>query len=157
VAWGYTLALPSPYRHSDVLSAKPDSAEPKGSDAFTARTPQDEASAKKPCETACEVWNYVASVEVWTNTGATTARQWADDPNRAGWAAGQRVEDFMLNGRQAARIISGARGPLTYVVANGGRMYVLSYKIYPFPDFSVPAGASREKLEAIMNSFVVTQ
>ena len=158
VAWGYTLALPPPYRHSDALSFKsppPDAGEPKGSDAFTARTLQDEAAVNKNCETACEIWNYVAEVEVWTNAGTMTARQWADDPNRAGWSASQRVEDFTLNGRPAARTINGTRGPLTYVVASGGRMYVLSYKVYPFPDFSVPTGATRDKLEAIMNSFVI--
>jgi hypothetical protein len=103
------------------------------------------------CETACEVWNYVAEVEVWTNAPSMTARQWADDPNRAGWFAGQQVEDFTLNGLPAARIINGARGPLTYVVASGGRIYALSYKVYG--GFAVPPGASVDKLVAIMDSF----
>jgi len=152
--WQYSLVLPSPYRHSDVLSLKsppPDPGQPKGSDGFTPRTPQDEASLNKSCETACEIWNYAADVEVWTNAPSMTAREWADDPSRAGVSAGQRVEDFTLNGRPAARIINGTRGPLTYVVANGGRIYVMSYKIYE--GFAVPPGASKDKLEAIMNSF----
>jgi hypothetical protein len=131
--WQYSLVLPPPYRHSDVLSFKsppPTSGEPRGSDGFTARTPQDEASVNRSCETACEIWNYAAEVEIWTNAPSMSAREWADDPNRAGWFSGQRVEDFTLNGRPAARIINGARGPLTYVVANAGRMYVMSYRIY---------------------------
>src|SRR2546430_13013019 len=90
---------------------------------------------------------YAAEVEVWTNAPSMTAREWADDPNRAGWLAGQRVEDFTLNGRAAARIIDGARGPLTYVVANGGRMDVISYKVYQ--GLAGPAGDDRAKHAAI--------
>src|SRR5207248_4054023 len=68
--WQYSLVLPPPYRHSDILSFKsppPDPGQPKGSDVFTPRTPQDEAALTSNCETDCEISNYVARVEVWTD------------------------------------------------------------------------------------------
>ena len=151
--WQYSLVLPPPYRHSDILSFKsppPDPGQPKGSDAFTPRTPQDEASLTSNCETDCEIWNYVARVEVWTDVGAMTAREWATS-NRFGHASGEQIVDVTVDGHPAVKVTNGTRGPVAYVVANAGRMYVLSYKISDL--FPVPPGGSKEKLEAILASF----
>ncbi len=151
--WQYSLVLPPPYRRSDILSFKsppPDPGQPKGSDAFTPRTPQDEASLTSNCETDCEIWNYVARVEVWTDAGAMTAREWATS-NRFGHASGEQIVDVTVDGHPAVKVTNGTRGPVAYVVANAGRMYVLSYKISDL--FPVPPGGSKEKLEAILASF----
>jgi len=131
-------------------SPPPDPGQPKGSDAFTPRTPQDEASLTSNCETDCEIWNYVARVEVWTDAGAMTAREWATS-NRFGHASGEQIVDVTVDGHPAAKVTNGTRGPVAYVVANAGRMYVLSYKISDL--FPVPPGGSKEKLEAILASF----
>ena len=154
--WQYSLVLPPPYRHSDVLSFKsppPDPGQPKGSDAFTPRTPQNEGSLTSDCETDCEIWNYVARVEVWTDAGAMTAREWATS-KRFGHASGEQVVDVTVDGHPAVKVTNGTRGPVAYVVANAGRMYVLSYKISDL--FPVPPAASKEKLEAILASFKLT-
>jgi len=131
-------------------SPPPDPGQPKGSDAFTPRTPQDEASLTSNCETDCEIWNYVARVEVWTDVGAMTAREWATS-NRFGHASGEQIVDVTVDGHPAVKVTNGTRGPVAYVVANAGRMYVLSYKISDL--FPVPPGGSKEKLEAILASF----
>ena len=151
--WQYSLVLPSPYRHSDLLSFKsipPEPQQPKASDAFTARTLEDERATSSPCETSCPAWNYVVTVEVWTNAGSMSPREWVDS-GHAGFFAGQKVEDTTISGRPAVRVTSAEGRPFKWLVAKEGRMYVLDEMVND--QMPVPPGASRDKLDAIVASF----
>ena len=152
-AWQYSLVLPPPYRHSDLLSFKsipPEPQQPKASDAFTARTLEDERATSSPCETSCPAWNYVVTVEVWTNAGSMSPREWVDS-GHAGFFAGQKVEDTTISGRPAVRVTSAEGRPFKWLVAKEGRMYVLDEIVND--QMPVPPGASRDKLDAIVASF----
>ena len=151
--WQYSLVLPPPYRHSDLLSFKsipPEPQQPKASDAFTARTVEDERATSSPCETSCPAWNYVVTVEVWTNAGSMSPREWVDS-GHAGFFAGQKVEDTTISGRPAVRVTSAEGRPFKWLVAKEGRMYVLDEMVND--QMPVPPGASRDKLDAIVASF----
>jgi hypothetical protein len=153
VTWSYSLVLPPPYRHSDLLSFKsvpPDPQQPKASDAFTARTPEDERATSNPCETSCPAWNYVVTVEVWTNAGSMTPREWVDS-GHAGFFAGQKLEDTTMSGRPAVRVTTAEGRPFKWLVAKDGRMYVLDELVND--QMPIPPGASRDKLDAIVASF----
>ena len=153
--WAYALTLPSPYRHSDLLSFKsppPDPGQPKGSDVFTARTVDDEAANSSPCESGCPAWSYVAVVEVSTDAGSMTPRQWYDS-GRVGFNSGEQVENTTVSGRPALKITNGARYVVEYIVAKDGRMYVIGYRPRIFDRYPPPAGASNEKVDAILASF----
>ncbi|MEP7003427.1 MAG: hypothetical protein ABI888_02710 [Chloroflexota bacterium] len=150
----YKLAvvLPTPYRKSLTLSfdAQP-SGHPAAQDAFTARTTADEATfAAVRCETACEVWNYVALIAVYTDAAGQTPRQWFD-AGGAGHATGEKVDAVTIDGRAALKVTNGARFPLQYIVADRGRMYLLAYEVHSLQP--VPAGASTDKLDQILASF----
>jgi len=151
--WQYSLVLPPPYRHSTLLSFKsipPEPQQPKASDAFTARTLEDERATSSPCETSCPAWNYVVTVEVWTNAGSMSPREWVDS-GHAGFFAGQKVEDTTISGRPAVRVTSAEGRPFKWLVAKEGRMYVLDEMVND--QMPVPPGASRDKLDAIVASF----
>ena len=151
--WQYSLVLPPPYRHSDLLSFKsipPEPQQPKASNAFTARTLEDERATSSPCETSCPAWNYVVTVEVWTNAGSMSPREWVDS-GHAGFFAGQKVEDTTISGRPAVRVTSAEGRPFKWLVAKEGRMYVLDEMVND--QMPVPPGASRDKLDAIVASF----
>ena len=151
--WQYSLVLPPPYRHSDLLSFKsipPEPQQPKASNAFTARTLEDERATSSPCETSCPAWNYVVTVEVWTNAGSMSPREWVDS-GHAGFFAGQKVEDTTISGRPAVRVTSAEGRPFKWLVAKEGRMYVLDEIVND--QMPVPPGASRDKLDAIVASF----
>ena len=151
--WQYSLVLPPPTRHSDLLSFKsipPEPQQPKASDAFTARTVEDERATSSPCETSCPAWNYVVTVEVWTNAGSMSPREWVDS-GHAGFFAGQKVEDTTISGRPAVRVTSAEGRPFKWLVAKEGRMYVLDEIVND--QMPVPPGASRDKLDAIVASF----
>ena len=151
--WQYSLVLPPPYRHSDLLSFKsipPEPQQPKASDAFTARTVEDERATSSPCETSCPAWNYVVTVEVWTNAGSMSPREWVDS-GHAGFFAGQKVEDTTISGRPAVRVTSAEGRPFKWLVAKEGRMYVLDEIVND--QMPVPPGASRDRLDAIVASF----
>ena len=153
VTWQYSLVLPPPYRHSDLLSFKsipPDPQQPKASDAFTARTLEDERATSSPCETSCPARNYVVTVGVWTNAGSMSPRDWVDS-GRAGFFAGQKVEDTTISGRPAVRVTSAEGRPFKWLVAKDGRMYVLDEMVND--QMPVPLGATRDKLDAIVASF----
>jgi hypothetical protein len=155
--WGYALTLPAPYRHSDLLSFKsqpPDPQQPKGSDVFTARTVDDETANASPCQTGCPAWSYVAVVEVSTDAGSMTPRQWYES-GRVGFSSGEQVEDTTLSGRPAVKITNGARYVVEYIVANAGRMYLVGSRPRIFDSYPPPAGASNEKLAAILASFTL--
>ena len=151
--WQYSLVLPPPYRHSDLLSFKsiqPEPQQPKASNAFTARTLEDERATSSPCETSCPAWNYVVTVEVWTNAGSMSPREWVDS-GHAGFFAGQKVEDITISGRPAVRVTSAEGRPFKWLVPKEGRMYVLDEIVND--QMPVPPGASRDRLDAIVASF----
>ena len=149
----FSVVLPEPYRRSDKLSFSGLSAgHPAAQDAFTARTPEDDAiaAADTHCETACAVWNYVAHVVVFTDVPTQTPRQWFD-AGGAGHAVGETTADITIDGRSALKVINGAGYPVQYIVADRGRMFSLAYTLRT--DQPAPAGASKEKLDAILASF----
>ncbi len=147
----FTVALPAPYRKSVPLSFDSQAGHPMAQDAFTPRTTADEAALSAVrCETACEIWNYVAHVAVYTDAAAQTPRQWFD-AGGAGHATGEKVEDITIDGRAALKVTNGSRFALQYIVADRGRMYLIAYETHSLQP--VPAGASTDKLDQIVASF----
>ena len=145
----FSVALPDPYRSSARLSIGSTGGQrPAATDAFTARTEQDEAASIRPCETACPVWNYVAVVHVFTGTGAQTPREFYD---AFSYSQGQILADITVDGHQALKVTNAPSYPIEMLIKDGDRMFMLGYSIYE--DFDVPAGASREKLDQILASF----
>lgn len=149
----FSLELPAPYRKTARLSILDSGGtRPAAQDAFTARTPDDEVISGQRCgETSCAIWNYVAVVEVWPDEASTGApREWYQ---RYSYAAGERLQELILDGRPAVRIDGGATYPVQYIIRDGTRVFRVAYLIYP-PDFGpTPVGASRDKLEQILASF----
>ena len=149
---GFSVTLPDPYRRS-VLSRTFPSDKPAAQDAFTARTAADEETlARDQCETACRIWNYVALVEVFPNEAGTgTPREWY---TRFSYAAGEKIQEVLVDGRPAVRVDGGATYTVQYVIRDGDRVVRAAYLIAP-PDLlgPPPAGASRDKLEQILASF----
>ncbi len=148
--WKFSVVLPPPYRRSSRLSLENTGGQrPAAQDAFTARTEQDEAAlAAQNCQTACPIWNFVAVVEVNTGAGSQTPRQWYAS---GGGATGERIEDITIDGRPAIRVIDGVPYPVQYIVKDGDRMFRIAYQIYG--GVPAPAGATKDKVEAILSSF----
>lgn len=147
----FAVVLPLPYRKSAVLSLpSTGSNNPAAHDAFTGRTEADEARlATVQCETACEIWNYVAVVEIYTGISAqTTPREWYTS---RGGSVAQKIEDVTVDRRPAIRVTDGGRYPMQLVVKDGERMFVVAYQIYSLRP--APPGASKEKLDQILASF----
>jgi hypothetical protein len=148
---GLSMILPEPYRRSS-LSRTFQGDKPAAQDAFTARTAADEeALSRDQCETACRIWNYVALVEVFPHEAGTGApREWY---TRFSYAAGERIEEVMVDGRPAVRVDGGATYTVQYVIRDGDRIVRAAYLILP-PDLlgPPPVGASRDKLEQILAS-----
>jgi hypothetical protein len=147
--WKFSVVLPSPYRRSTRLSREDPGQRPAVDDVFTARTDADEAAlVAQGCSTECEVFTYAATVQVTTGTGSQTPRQFYT-ANRG--ATGEQIEDVTVDGHQAIKVTNGATYALAYVVKNGDNMFTVAYTI--FPGKPVPAGASKDKLDAILTSF----
>jgi hypothetical protein len=145
----YSLALPAPYRHSDHLSYDGVSGRPAAQDVFTARMLADEAAGESG-ETASPNWNYVVVVHVFTGVGLDTPRSFYTS---FGGAVGESIADTTVDGRQAIKVTNGMY-PLQYVIKDGTRIFSVSYQTYE--SFSVPAGATKEKLVAMIESFRFT-
>lgn len=153
----FSVVLPAPYRKSTRLSfVKPAGQQPAAEDAFTARTDADEAAiGTDGCHTACPTWNYTAYVSVNTGTGSRTLREFY--ATEEGGTATQTIEDTTVDGRAAIRVTNGARYPMQFIVTDGDRIVVVAYQLYPTSTgISVPAGATKEKLDAILTSFRFT-
>lgn len=148
----FSVVLPPLFRKSAVLSLPPTGGNnPSAADAFTARTEADEARlAPVRCETACEIWNYVAVVQVYTGVNAeTTPRQWYTS---RGGTTREKIEEITVDHRSAIRVTNGAQYPVELVVKDGDRMFVVAYQIYSLP---APPGATQEALEQILASFKI--
>ena len=154
----YYFTLPAPYRRSDVLSSDhsgPDVASgklPATSEAFTVRTQSEEATlAAQRCDAACPIWNYVAVVEMYTNLDSP--RTWY---TKRGGAAGETIQDLVIDGRAAVKVTNGATYPVQIIINDRTWMLRVAYQLYA--DFGpTPAGASQAKLEQILASFRFTQ
>jgi hypothetical protein len=145
--WKFSVALPSPYRRSTRLSIE--GQRPGPQDVFTARSDADEAAVvAQNCQTECEGFTYTVIVQVTTGTGSQTPREFYT-ANRG--ATGEQIDDVTVDGHQAIKVTNGATYPLAYVVKNGDNMFTVAYQI--FPGKPVPAGASKDKLDAILTSF----
>jgi hypothetical protein len=144
----FNLELPSPYRNSARLSNPNMGARPVAQDVFTARPDANEATvAGTGCQTACPIWNYVAVVQIYTGAASDTPREWY---TRSSGAAGERIEETTVDGRQAIKITNG-NYPLQYFIKDGDRMFRVAEVIYS--DLPVPDGASVFKLQQILTSF----
>lgn len=143
----YSVVLPQPFRHSDHLSLEGLAGRPALQDVFTARTPADETANESSSQTASPTWNYVVVVHVFTGVGSDTPRAFY---TTFGGAVGESIVDATVDGRQAVKVTNGTY-PLLYVIKDGSRMFQVGYRTYDF--FSVPTGATTEKLVAILDSF----
>jgi hypothetical protein len=147
----FSLSLPVPYRNSARLSYSNTGGGPAAQDAFTARTDADESTVSGTrCETACPIWNYVAVIQVYTGVGSQTPRQFY---TAFGGAVGEMIEDTTVDGRQAVKVTNGVPYQFQYLVKDGDRIFRIADQMYPADMFSVPAGASKSKLEQILSSF----
>jgi hypothetical protein len=149
----FSVVLPTPYRKSSRVSMVfAGSTRPAAQDAFTARTDQDEASIDTSgCHTACPLWQYVAFVIVNTGTGSETPRQYYA---AQGGSVSQVIEDTTVDGRTAIRVTNGVPYPMQFIVKDGDRIFVVAYQIYPPENgMAIPAGATKDKLDAILASF----
>jgi hypothetical protein len=150
--WKFSVSLPDPYRRSVRLSiTSTGGSRPAAADAFTARTEADEATlANQRCETACAIWNYVAVVDEFTGTGTQSPR---DFYNAFSFSRDQQIEDITVDGHRAVKVTNGPSYPIEYLIKDGDRMFMLGYTIYSPGTYDVPAGATKEKLDAILASF----
>lgn len=148
-SYKYSLVLPEPYRHSDQLSLE-STGRPALQDVLTPRTPTDEATTAGSGQTASPAWNYVAVVQIYTGVSDTPRGFYTT----SGGAVGESIIDTTVDGRQAIKVTNGAPYPLQYLIKDGSRMLRVAYQIYP--DMAVPAGATRAKLIAILESFRFT-
>jgi hypothetical protein len=148
----FSVVLPPPYRRSNVVSIdRPDGQFPSIQDAFTPWSDADEIRLTVNCHTACPTWNYVAFVNVYPGKGSQTLRQFYDSQ---GGNVTQKFEDATVDGRPALKVTNGVPYPMEYVIKDGDRMLIVGYQIYPPENgMPVPAGGSRDKLEAILASF----
>lgn len=153
-AFGYEVQLPGAWRRSSTLSANVRNGTLKlGHEVFTIRSVSDEADAiVDPGPGAA--WSYVAVVEQWRDPAQWSAMAWATDPLLAGWAQGQVVESATIDGHVAAKVTNGPRFSVAYYVYDGGRMFVVGYKV-DAPDWK-PAAATESDLRAIVASFHIT-
>jgi len=151
---GYEVQLPSGWRRSTTLSALVRNGTLKvGHEVFTIRSLADEAGVLgDPGPGAA--WSYVGVVEQWRDPAGWSAMAWATDPLLAGWAQGQAVETAVLDGHVAAKVTNGPRFSVAYYVPDGGRMYVVGYKV-DAPDWK-PSVATEADLRAIVASFHIT-
>jgi hypothetical protein len=148
----FSVILPPPYRKS-LRAVNGTSTPERYQDAFTARSDAEEAVIDTSgCHTACPLWQYAAYVVVNTGTGSQTTRDWYT--KEEGGTTSQAIEDTLVDGRPAIRITNGARYTMQFIIKDGDRIVVVAYQIYgPENGMAVPAGATKEKLEAILASF----
>jgi hypothetical protein len=148
----FSMTLPPPYRSSTralVGSVTPQ----RGQVAFTARTDAEEAAIDTSgCHTACPLWQYAAYVIVNTGTGTQTPREYYT--KEVGGTTSQKIEDTLVDGRTAISVTNGAVYPMQFIIKDGDRIFLIGYRLYgPENGMPVPAGASKEKLDAILASF----
>lgn len=147
----FSVVLPPPYRQSTRAIMGPVSSQ-RDQVAFTARTEADEASIDTSgCHTACPLWQGVAFVIINTGTGSQTPRQYYD---AQGGSVSQVIEDTTVDGRTAIKVTNGVPFPMQFIIKDGDRIFVVAYQIYPPENgMAMPAGATKEKLDAILASF----
>ena len=147
----FSVVLPPPYRPSTRAINGAVSPQ-RGQVAFTARTEADEASIDTSgCHTVCPLWQGVAYVIINTGTGSQTPRQYYDSQ---GGSVSQVIEDTTVDGRTAIKVTNGVPFPMQFIIKDGDRIFVVAYQIYPPENgMAMPAGATKEKLDAILASF----
>jgi hypothetical protein len=153
-AYKFSVTLPAPYRKS-LRAVIGDSTPLRYQDAFTARTSAEEAAIDTSgCHTACPLWQYAAYVIVNTGIGSQTPRQYY---SAQGGSVSQVIEDTLVDGRTAISVTNGVPYPMQFIVKDGDRIFVVAYQLYPPENgIAVPAGATKEKLDAILASFHFT-
>ena len=147
----FSVILPPPYRESTRAIMGPVSPQ-LGQVAFTARTEADEASIDTSgCHTACPLWQGAAYVIIKAGAGSQTPRQYYA---AQGGSVSQVIEDTTFDGRTAIKVTNGVPFPMQFIIKDGDRIFVVAYQIYPPENgMAMPAGATKEKLDAILASF----
>ena len=147
----FSVVLPPPYRQS-TRAINGAVTPQRGQVAFTARTEADEASIDTSgCHTACPLWQGVAYVIINTGTGSQTPRQYYA---AQGGSVSQVIEDTTVDGRNAIKVTNGVPFPMQFIIKDDDRIVVVAYQIYPPENgMAMPAGATKEKLDAILASF----
>ena len=148
----FSLVLPPPYRQSTPAIIGTVSPQ-RDQFAFTARTEADEASIDTSgCHTACPLWQAAAYVIVSPGTGTQTPREYY--AKEVGSSTSEKIEDTTVDGRPAIRVTTGAVYATAFVIKDGDRTFLVGYRLYgPENGMAIPAGASKEKLDAILASF----
>ncbi|MCA1825259.1 MAG: hypothetical protein LC640_13640, partial [Frankia sp.] len=126
----YYLTLPEPYRVSDILKSDnmgPDVASgtlPATGEAFTPRTRTDEAAlASQRCESACAIWSYVVSIDMFTDRASP--RDWYAKHRGA---TGEAIEDLTIDGRAAIRVTGGAQYPVQLIINDNTWILRVAYQ-----------------------------
>lgn len=159
---GYTVALPVPYRRSELqsfpgprVSGDPDDL---GHDLFTARDPTSEADAIRRSDTGPHPGQtYTAHVGVRRNSRGLSATAYAESVKGAYGFFVVSIDSITVEGRSAARLnVKYTRDdPKTFYelfIADADRMWVVGY----FPGTAgveVPPGASDDAVKSIADSF----
>jgi hypothetical protein len=163
--WGYAVTLPEPYHLSSKFTqpnVPPNEPLHEAAiDVFTVLTREQEDTGTVNCHTACPTWNYTIWVHIFKDAGNITARQAYSSPPPAGYAgqsARSTLTDVTIDGHEALKIEPGVSGDLIeYIVPDEKRnIFVLAAIVYEPGQFPVPAGASEQKLRAILDSFHFT-
>ena len=149
----FSVVLPPPYRQSTraaiagAVPSRPDQL------AFTARTEADEASIDTSgCHTACPLWQGVAYIIVNPGRASQTLRDFY--AKEQGASVRDVIVDTTVDGRPAIKVAPGAVYPMEFIIKDGDRIIVVAYQLYPPENgMAIPAGASKEKLDAILASF----
>jgi hypothetical protein len=156
---GYSVQLPGAYRRSDLQSRTTPipQGDPEllGYEAFTTRTPADEAVTMRRSDTGPFI--YSASVSLYRNTRNESAMAYAERvKNRFGLTV-VSVEPTTFDGRAGAKTTlkffqADAKTFYALHIPDGDRMWVISF-ILGQPTDPVPAGTTEEGLRSIVESF----
>lgn len=134
---GYSIDMPPPWHRASCSGVDTQVSAMRGGEEFWPVSVRDETG------TDIGVAFPVLRVFAEPNPQNLTPRQWAEQGRTVGGTAPERIEDVVYAGRPAARK-SPSGTPPTYVVANGGRMYVVN------PIFRTPPDAATQQTMARM-------
>jgi hypothetical protein len=117
VPFAYRIDLPAGWRYSQCQSGEDIGAVASQHDGFTSASVDDEASGHTgPMQPA-------VSVRIVENPAGRTALQWLSD---GGVGFGDTFDRAIVDGREGAQVINGAREVTTLVSAARGRIYAIS-------------------------------
>ena len=129
---GYSIELPPPWHRSSCSGVDTQQSPTPGGEEFWPVSVRDETG------TDIGVAYPALRVFVEDDPQGLSPRQWAEQGRTVGGTAGERIEDVVYADRPAARkVLPGS--PPTYLVVNGGRMYVVN------PFFRTPPDSATQQ------------